>query len=599
MATTSDSPGAQPTLARVVEEAVARVGADRSRLLDVAREIQARFNCVSPEASRLVAKALGLPRVDVDALVSFYTFLSNKPLGRHVLRLSDCPSCRGLQGPQTTKALELALGVGLGQTTADGRLSLARTSCIGLCDQGPAALFDDIPVAGLTPERVPEFLAATSGDPSEIPAFAVRPNVRKRDAVILAGMEPGAALRRAVEKTPEALISEMKASRLRGRGGAGFPTGSKWEFARNAQGAPKYIVCNADEGEPGTFKDRVIFTLAPQLVLEGMAIAAWAVGATQGIIYLRGEYAFLKPAIWRAIGDMRARKLLGKNILGRAGFDFELRIQLGAGAYVCGEESALISSLEGRYGVPRDRPPFPVEKGYLGLPTVVNNVETFCCAARIAENGAGWFTGFGLGESTGTKLLSVSGDCQRPGIYEEPLGVTVRDFLGEIGGELAQAVLVGGPSGSFVPPASFGRKLGFDDLPTGGSMMVFGPGRDLLEVVANFMHFFVEESCGWCTPCRVGNVLIRERLERIRLGQGLPEDLSYLEELCTTVSRMSRCGLGQTSPNPVSSTLSSFRALYEQRLRAPGRGLRPSFDLAGALAEATRAQGRGPLFHED
>jgi [NiFe] hydrogenase diaphorase moiety large subunit len=579
------------SLPQVVNEAADRVGRDRTRLLDVAREVQARQRCVSSEAMRLIAQALKAPIVDVEALVSFYAFLSREPLGEHVIRLSECPACRGAGGRKTAAALEEALGIRMGQTTADGRFSLLQTSCIGLCDQGPAALVDMRPVPGLSAARVPELLRALNEGPLSPGQFPVLEQVRKKDQIILGERQTGAGLRRAISMAPLDVIAEMKSSRLRGRGGAGFPTGSKWELAQRAGGTRKVIVCNADEGEPGTFKDRVIFSSNPGLVLEGMAIAGWAVGASQGIIYLRGEYEFLLEQLLAAIESARRSGFLGRDILGHSGFDFDVRVQLGAGAYVCGEESALISSLEGRYGVPKDRPPFPVERGYLGLPTVVNNVETLCCAARIAEKGVDWFTGFGLGESTGTKLLSVSGDCERPGIYEMPLGVPVRDFLAEVGGARAQALLVGGPSGSFVGPAEFGRELGFHDLPTGGSMMVFGPERDLLEVASEFMHFFVEESCGWCTPCRVGNVLLKERLDRIRAGKGVPEDLGYLEELCQTVKKMSRCGLGQTSPNPVQSTLSHFRPLYEARLRGPAGPLLPSFDLDASVAEAARLRG--------
>ncbi len=587
------------SLRHIVDEAADRVGRDRTRLLDVAREVQARERCVSNDAMRLIAKALRAPLVEVEALVSFYAFLSREPTGEHVIHLSDCPACRGADGGKTAQALQEALGIRFGQTTADRRFSLARTSCIGLCDQGPAALADMRPVPGLTAARVPELLGALRAGGLAAGQFPVLDHVRKRDQVVLGDRQPGAGLRRAITLSPADLIAEVKASRLRGRGGAGFPTGSKWELAQRAGGTRKVIVCNADEGEPGTFKDRIIFSLEPGLVLEGMAVAGWAVGASLGIIYLRAEYEFLLERILGAAEEARRAGLLGRDILGHKGFDFDVRVQLGAGAYVCGEESALISSLEGRYGVPKDRPPFPAERGYLELPTVVNNVETLCCAARVAEKGPGWFAGFGLGESTGTKLLSVSGDCARPGIYEMPLGAPVREFLAEVGGEKAQAVLVGGPSGSFIGPADFGRELGFHDLPTGGSMMVFGPERDLLEVASDFMHFFVEESCGWCTPCRVGNVLLKERLDRIRAGKGAAEDLGYLEDLCQVVKKMSRCGLGQTSSNPVQSTLSRFRPLYEARLRGAAGSLLPSFDLEASVAESARLQGRAPALRKE
>ncbi|MBU0608859.1 MAG: hypothetical protein KKI08_13310, partial [Armatimonadetes bacterium] len=296
----------------------------------------------------------------------------------------------------------------------------------------------------------------------------------------------------------------------------------------------------------------------------------------------------------------RSLGLLGKDICGREGFNFDIRIQVGAGAYICGEESALIESCEGKRGCPRHRPPFPVQRGYKGLPTVVNNVETFCVATDLLHHGYASVARLGAGQSRGTKLFSVSGDCARPGVWELPFGLTLREFLEVVGGQDAQAVQVGGPSGRIVPPADFDKRLAFEELATGGSMIVIGPGRDLLQIASWFMAFFVEESCGWCVPCRVGNVLIKERLDRIIAGQGQPEDLPYLEELCETVKATSRCGLGQTSPNPVLTTLRSFRSAFEARL-LPGRdrGRQPTFDLDQALREATRVQGRAPVFHDE
>jgi [NiFe] hydrogenase diaphorase moiety large subunit len=392
--------------------------------------------------------------------------------------------------------------------------------------------------------------------------------------------------------TPDAVIAETKAAKLRGRGGAGFPTGMKWEFARKVSAPKKAILCNGDEGEPGTFKDRVILTEIPERVFEGMALAGYAVGASEGILYLRGEYEYLRPSLEQALTQFRQKNLLGQNICGKQGFNFDIRIQSGAGAYICGEESALITSCEGGRGVPKSRPPFPAEKGYLGLPTVINNIETFCCAARVLEKGAAWFAKIGQAESAGTKLLSVSGDCAKPGVYELPFGVSVRQVLQEAGGENAQGAQIGGPSGTCINAEMFDRKISFNDLATGGSIMAFGPQRDILEVAAEFMEFFIEEGCGFCTPCRVGNVLIHQRLQQIRSGHGAPEDLAYLEELCKTVKKVSRCGLGQTSPNPVQSTLANFRKLYEAKLAAPKEGRQASFDLEAALSESTAIQGK-------
>jgi [NiFe] hydrogenase diaphorase moiety large subunit len=384
----------------------------------------------------------------------------------------------------------------------------------------------------------------------------------------------------------------MKASLLRGRGGAGYPTGLKWSTVAKAQGLPKYVICNADEGEPGTFKDRVILTERADLMFEGMTIAGYAIGSDAGIVYLRAEYAYLRRFLEHVLQQRRDAGLLGQNVCGKAGFDFDIRIQMGAGAYICGEETALISSCEGLRGDPKNRPPFPAQKGYLGCPTVINNVETLCCVARILEKGSGWFAQMGSKGSPGTKVLSISGDCRLPGVYEVAFGITLREVVAMAGGGEPLAVQVGGPSGQLVGPAQFDRTICYNDLATGGSIMIFGPDRDVLKIADCFMEFFIEESCGYCTPCRVGNVLLKERLDKIRAGLGEPADIAYLQELSRTVKTTSRCGLGQTSPNPVLSTIENFRGRYEELLVKDQNGFRRSFDLREAVSEAEIIAGR-------
>jgi [NiFe] hydrogenase diaphorase moiety large subunit len=289
----------------------------------------------------------------------------------------------------------------------------------------------------------------------------------------------------------------------------------------------------------------------------------------------------------------RGLGLLGANILGRQGFDFDIRIQLGAGAYICGEESALIDSLEGKRGAPRDRPPFPTERGYLGQPSAVDNVETYVCAARIMEKGAAWFTGIGTKDSAGTKLMSVSGDCARPGVYEVPFGITVNELLDLVGAPDAEYVQMSGPSGQAVAPKDFGRRIAYEDLSTGGSTMIFGPGRDVLDVALQFADFFVDESCGYCTPCRVGTTLLKQGMEKVVAGRATLTDLTEMESLGDTVIRMSRCGLGQTAPNPILTTMRSFPELYEARLASTP--FTPLVTLHDALREAVAIQGREPV----
>ena len=370
----------------------------------------------------------------------------------------------------------------------------------------------------------------------------------------------------------------------------------KWKFSRKSISDEHYVVCNADEGEPGTFKDRVLLTEIPDLVFDGMTIAGYALGAKHGLVYLRGEYAYMFGPLQQVLDRRRKSGLLGARICGREGFDFDIRIQLGAGAYICGEESALLNSAEGKRGAPRDRPPFPTERGYLQKPTAIDNVETFACAARILENGATWFAGYGTPESTGTKLLSVSGDCERPGVYEVAYGMTIHGFLDLVGAADAPFVQVSGPSGQSLSAKDFGRSIAFEDLSTGGSMMVFGKDRDVLDVALQFTDFFVDESCGWCAPCRIGTTLLKKQLEKILANRGTLADVSAIYALANTVRRMSRCGLGQTAANPILTTIRNFPELYEARLRT--EDFVPRVTLREALAEAVQVQGREPVVEE-
>ncbi len=384
----------------------------------------------------------------------------------------------------------------------------------------------------------------------------------KKTPLTFDAIEPGTGLAAALKLSRADIIGEVAASNLRGRGGAGFPTGTKWNLAAAARvkdGESKYIVCNADEGEPGTFKDRVLLTDYADLVFEGMTIAARAVGARKGILYLRGEYVYMRQHLNEVLYRRRKDGLLGTAIGGIQGFDFDIEIRMGAGAYVCGEETALIESLEGHRGEPRNRPPFPVDTGFMKQPTVVNNVETLASVAAILAKGATWFKSFGTERSAGFKLFSISGDCDRPGVYEFPLGITVAELLEKVGGTNAKAVQIGGASGTCVPAAQFGRKIAFEDVATGGSIIVFGPGRDMLHVAKNFMEFFVEESCGQCTPCRAGNAKLLEGIEKLEQGTCSTAYLRELLGLCETMQLASKCGLGQSSPNAFLSIVNNFQ----------------------------------------
>jgi [NiFe] hydrogenase diaphorase moiety large subunit len=327
---------------------------------------------------------------------------------------------------------------------------------------------------------------------------------------------------------------------------------------------------------------------------------ARAVSAREGIIYLRGEYVYLRELLEEVLAERREKSLLGNAILGSDDFNFDIRVQMGAGAYICGEEGALISSCEGLPGEPKTRPPFPVTSGYLGHPTVVNNVETFCHAARILDCGAGWFFDMGTEGSHGTKLFSVSGDCINPGIYELPYGLSVRELLEMAGGEDAAAVLVGGPSGTMIARDTFHRKLTFDDLATGGAIVVFSSQRNILEIVEYYMSFFVHESCGYCTPCRVGNVFLQKAVAKFRKGLANPADIAYLRDLSATIIETSRCGLGMTSPNPILSTLENFPLVYSAMVKPPKDRIRATFDIQSAISDArVLAKRRSSIYDKD
>jgi len=595
--------------AEAVAGIIKEFAADRIRLMDIALAVQHRFGCIGDDAIHVIADQLGIHAVEVEDMVTFYAFLDREARGRNRIRLSNTPISLMKGAIEVARAFEDALNLKLGETSPDFEFTLEWTSDIGMADQEPAALINDMILTSLTPLDVPGIIAAIRGleDKDCLPSFppkaahmALMPKAIMRPSLIQAGPllfgahDPAAGIQAALRMTPEKVIEEITASKLRGRGGAGFPTGMKWRLTQKSAGSEHYVLCNADEGEPGTFKDRMLLAEYPDLVFDGMTIAGYALGSHQGIVYLRGEYAYLWEPLQASLQTRRSQGLLGPHICGHPDFNFDIRIQLGAGAYICGEESALIESLEGKRGAPRDRPPFPTEHGYLQEPSAVDNVETYVCAARIMEKGAAWFTSCGTKQSTGTKLLSVSGDCARPGVYEVPFGITLNDLLDLCGAEDDTAyVQMSGPSGQAVAPKDFGRRIAYEDLSTGGSTMIFGPHRDVLDIALQFSNFFVDESCGWCTPCRVGTTLLKQGMEKIIHGRASLADISATEALANTVARMSRCGLGQTAPNPILTTMRNFPELYEARV-APEK-FAPLVALDDALREAIEVQGREPV----
>lgn len=595
-----------------VQKSIDKFGKDSTRLMDMLIQIQDEMGYISDEAVLQLAHQLNISSVDVWQTVSFYHFFSVEPRGKYTVYLNDSVVAKLMGRDEVAKAFEKEAGCPFGSVTEDGLIGLFNTSDIGMNDQEPAALINNVVFSHLTPFRVKELVKAMRAGETLQEMFTeplgdgqnstiliksmVQNNIRRVGPLLTKDSNPGDAIRKIVQISPEMVIKEIVDSNLRGRGGAGFPTGLKWDFCRKSKDAERYVICNADEGEPGTFKDRVLLTEYAQFIFEGMVIAGYAIGARQGILYLRYEYKYLENYLNNALYELRSKNLLGKNIAGKEGFDFDIRIQLGAGAYVCGEESALIESAEGKRGEPRDRPPFPVEVGYLNKPTIINNVETLFSAVKVINNGSEWFKAYGTKDSAGTKILSISGDCRYPGIYEVEWGFSLQEMLAMAGGINVQAVQVGGPSGTLVGPDEFNRTLSFADMATGGSMIIIGKQRDLLkDIVLNFTDFFIEESCGSCSTCRNFPVVMRRTLVRIIQGKGIRKDISDLQEW-GQIPKISRCGLGQTCTNPILTSIKNFRHLYEEKVKKDIDYM-SEFDLAEAVKDSCDYVGRIPDFH--
>lgn len=569
-----------------VRAIVDRYGADPTYILQILREVQEHENWISPKIIDELEAALTIPRTKIEAVAGFYSFLYTEPCGKYRVLFSDNITDRMSSNIDLLDRMTAELGVKRGKTSSDGLVSIDTTSCTGMCDQGPALLVNNYAITRLNNARIDQIcdLIRRQCPLSAWPAvfFQVDDQIRRSDILLNDVFEPGEAITAALALGADGLLEQVKLANLRGRGGAGFHTGLKWDLCRQAKGSAHYVVCNADEGEPGTFKDRVLMSSYADQVFEGMTLCAFVIKAKRGFLYLRGEYRYLLEPLTAVLKRRRAQGLLGKSIKGALGFDFDIEIHIGAGAYICGEESALIESLEGKRGTPRNRPPFPVTSGYLNQPTVVNNVETLMKICMIARKGGQWYAGIGTAQSTGTKLLSISGDCARPGIYEYPFGVTVADVLADCGASDVQAVQISGAAGVCIAPDEFHRKIAFEDIPTAGSFMVFDQSRDMFEVARNFTHFFAHESCGFCTPCRVGTSLLVKMMDKLAEGKGSLYDFEEIEQLNKHLFKLSHCGLGHSACNPVLETIAKFRPAYEIRLVQ--KNFVPAFDLDASLA---------------
>ena len=484
-------------------------------------------------------------------------------------------------------------------------VNVIRTGCFGLCALGPIMVVypEGAFYSRVTVEDVPEIVSEhllkgrivkrllyqetvvddnTTKSLNETTFYAKQMRIALRNCGVInpenideyIAQDGYAALGKVLtEMTPQEVIDLVLASGLRGRGGAGFPTGRKWQFARNNDAPQKYACCNADEGDPGAFMDRSVLEGDPHSVLEAMAIAGYAIGANQGYIYIRAEYPIAVKRLQIAIEQAREYGLLGKNIFD-SGFDFDIDIRLGAGAFVCGEETALMTSIEGKRGEPRVRPPFPAVKGLFGVPTVLNNVETYANIPQIILQGADWFRSIGTERSPGTKVFALGGKITNTGLVEVPMGTTLREVVEEIGGGVPgghtfKAAQTGGPSGGCIPAKLIDTPIDYDNLIAIGSMMgsggliVMDETTCMVDIAKFFLEFTVDESCGKCTPCRVGTKRLLEILNKITSGNGTLEDIDKMEELCYYIKENSLCGLGQTAPNPVLSTLKYYRDEYE------------------------------------
>jgi bidirectional [NiFe] hydrogenase diaphorase subunit len=521
-------------------------------------------------------------------LAELHAIAAREHARRRPIRVLCCTSsgCQASRSAELKARLEEAVAAA-GRAEA---VEVSAVGCMGFCGQGPMVKVEP---AGLLfehvrPEQAEAVIAALDGAPCAVargdpnhPFFArqllvVRRNggeldpERIEEYIARGGYQ---ALHRALhELTPAEVVDEITRSGLRGRGGAGYPTGLKWATVAKAAGERKFVVCNGDEGDPGAFMDRSILESDPHTVLEGMAIAAYAVGAHQGYLYVRGEYPLAIQRLTRAINQARKLGLLGAQVF-ETGFDFKAEIRVGAGAFVCGEETALIASIEGRRGTPRPRPPYPAERGLWGCPTLINNVETFANIVPIVERGAGWYAAIGTERSKGTKVFALTGKVRNTGLIEVPMGITLREIVEELGGGTpdgtpVKAVQTGGPSGGCIPAAAFDTPVDYESLAAAGSIMgsggmvVMDAGTDMVELARFYMEFCRDESCGKCVPCRVGTAQLYLLLTKLRAGEGAPEDLERLRELCRTVQETSLCGLGQSAPNPVLSTLRYFPEEY-------------------------------------
>jgi NADH-quinone oxidoreductase subunit F len=584
-----------PQLAARFEKLQNAYPVKRSALIPMMMYAQDEFGYVNDEMIEEIAKRLDLRTLQVEETLAYYSMLRRKPMGKYHVQVCTNVACMLRGGYEILDQAKKRLEIGHKETTKDGVFSLEEVECIGACTGAPAMQvnydfyenlttkqFDRIIEefdAGKQPAPVPVISGALhERDPQETVVISARWGIqdsRKIDVYLQNGGYQ--ALEKALKQmTPETIIDEVKKSNLRGRGGAGFPTGMKWSFVPKDSPKARYVICNADESEPGTCKDRPLMEMDPHQLIEGMIIAGRAIGAHRGFIYIRGEYRYVLDLVDEAIAEAYQRGYLGKNILG-SGFDYDLLIHTGAGAYECGEESALMESLEGKRGYPRIKPPFPAVVGLYGCPTIINNVETLSAVPAIIREGGEAYANRGTPKNGGTRLLCVAGHVNKPGIYEIPLGMNMKKFIYEMAGGIPngtklKAVIPGGSSCPLMTADEIDLPMDYDSVAKAGSMLgsggmvVMDEDTCMVDMARRIMQFYAHESCGWCIPCREGTIWLRKMLERFHAGLGRPEDIDMVAELSKNMLGRTFCPLGDAAAMPTISIVQKFRSEFEDHL---------------------------------
>ena len=560
------------TLLKPYLENVAHRG--RTMLLPALHQAQSLYGWLPREVQTEISHALRVPLADIHGVIEFYTMFYNEPTAKRVIRICEDSACSLAGCHEVMQAISDKLGLHHGQTSPNGDVTYEHVTCLGMCELAPAGLNGTQPVAHLTPDNVPSFLDGTLrsaqglvyGEPRHLLARVGKVDPSSLDDYRAHGGYVGLA--KALTMTPEQVIEMAEKTGVVGRGGAMFPTGRKWRFTRGTPVAPaqKHIVVNADESEPGTFKDRYLLEDDPFSLIEATTLAGYAVGAENGWIFVRGEYPRAFARLNHTIEQARAAGYLGRDIMGHPGFHFDIEVRLGAGAYICGEETALFEAIEGKRGFPRIKPPFPTTHGLFQQPTAINNVETLVAVLVAFNLGVEEWLKLGTPQSPGTKLFCLSGHVAKPGLYELPFGLTVREMIemagGVPGGKTIQAVLMGGAAGVFIGPEQLDMRLTYEDarqagVPLGsGVIMVFDETADLRQAMAELARFFAHESCGKCFPCQLGTQRQLELLDHMAHNGGAnPSDKQTLLDIGFTMTETSLCGLGQTAASAIMSAI--------------------------------------------